>query len=104
MVNNEHLWVIRIDNLVYNKRKYEYNNRTNSLKILDKKAEHMYTEHMFRNGLNMGRIKSIMSGIQETVSTNRKYKDRLFRLRFGSEEYKADVLCLYNAINETTNT
>lgn len=28
-----------------------------------------------------------MPQIQETVTTNRKYKDRLFRLRFGSEEY-----------------
>lgn len=42
-----------------------------------------------------------MSEIQKTVTTNRKYKDRLFRLRFGSEEYKADMLSLYNAINGT---
>ena len=33
---------------------------------------------------------------------NRKYKDRLFRLRFGSEEYKEDVLSLYNALNGTS--
>ncbi len=32
---------------------------------------------------------------------NRKYKDRLFCLRFGSEEYKADMLSLYNALNGT---
>lgn len=36
------------------------------------------------------------------VKVNRKYKDRLFRLRFGSEEYKEDMLSLYNALNGTT--
>lgn len=35
------------------------------------------------------------------VKINRKYKDRLFRLRFGSEEYKEDMLSLYNALNGT---
>lgn len=35
------------------------------------------------------------------VKVNRKYKDRLFRLRFGMEEYKKDMLLLYNALNET---
>ena len=33
---------------------------------------------------------------------NTKYKDRLFRLRFGSEEYKDDILSLYNALNGTS--
>lgn len=33
---------------------------------------------------------------------NRKYKDRLFRLRFGSEEYKEDILSIYNALNGTS--
>lgn len=33
---------------------------------------------------------------------NIKYKDRLFRLRFGSEEYKEDILSLYNALNGTS--
>ena len=42
-----------------------------------------------------------MQQIQGTVTANRKYKDRLFRLRFGSEEYKEDILSLYNAINGT---
>ena len=28
----------------------------------------------------------------------------LFRLRFGSDEYKEDMLCLYNAINRTSYT
>lgn len=42
-----------------------------------------------------------MAQIKEPVAVNRKYKDRLFRLRFGSEEYKADMLSLYNAINGT---
>lgn len=32
---------------------------------------------------------------------NRKYKDRLFGLRFGTEEYKEDILSLYNALNRT---
>ena len=36
------------------------------------------------------------------VKVNRKYKDRLFRLRFGKEEYKEDMLLLYNALNETS--
>lgn len=36
------------------------------------------------------------------VKINRKYKDRLFRLRFGSEEYKEDLLSLYNALNGTS--
>ena len=43
-----------------------------------------------------------MAEIQKTVNVNRKYKDRLFRLRFGSEEYKADILSLYNALNGTS--
>ena len=43
-----------------------------------------------------------MAEIQKTVYVNRKYKDRLFRLRFGSEEYKADILSLYNALNGTS--
>lgn len=33
---------------------------------------------------------------------NIKYKDRLFRLRFGSEEYKEDILSLYNALNDSS--
>lgn len=35
------------------------------------------------------------------IKINRKYKDRLFRLRFGTEEYKEDMLSLYNALNGT---
>ena len=35
------------------------------------------------------------------VKVNREYKDRLFRFRFGTEEYKADMLSLYNALNGT---
>ena len=35
------------------------------------------------------------------IKVNKKYKDRLFRLRFGSEEYKEDMLSLYNALNGT---
>ncbi|MCM1181780.1 MAG: hypothetical protein NC337_00200 [Roseburia sp.] len=37
------------------------------------------------------------------IIVNRKYKDRLFRLRFGSAEYKEDVLSLYNALNGTAH-
>lgn len=33
---------------------------------------------------------------------NTKYKDRLFRLRFGSSEYREDILSLYNALNGTS--
>lgn len=36
------------------------------------------------------------------IKVNKKYKDRLFRLRFGSEEYKEDMLSLYNALNGTS--
>ena len=36
------------------------------------------------------------------IRINRKYKDRLFRLRFGSEEYKEDILSIYNALNGTS--
>ena len=32
---------------------------------------------------------------------NTKYKDRLFRLLFGNEEYKENILSLYNALNGT---
>ena len=59
----------------------------------------MYTKHMFESE----RMKNTMSKIQETVGTNREYKDRLFCLRFGSEEYKTDMLSLYNAINGKVN-
>ena len=36
--------------------------------------------------------------------TNRKYKDRLFRLLFGNEEYKDNILSLYNALCHTSYT
>ncbi|MBU5471407.1 hypothetical protein KQI85_13705, partial [Falcatimonas sp. MSJ-15] len=42
-----------------------------------------------------------MASTNENVGINRTYKDRLFRLRFGSEEYKEDMLSLYNALNGT---
>ena len=35
---------------------------------------------------------------------NRKYKDRLFCLLFGSEEYKSNTLSLYNALRNTNYT
>ena len=37
----------------------------------------------------------------ETTQINVQYKDRLFRLLFGSEEYKENILSLYNALNGT---
>lgn len=39
---------------------------------------------------------------KQGVKVNRGYKDRLFRFRFGSEEYKDDILSVYNALNGTT--
>lgn len=38
------------------------------------------------------------------VKINRKHKDRLFHLLFGEEQYKENVLSLYNAINHTNYT
>lgn len=38
------------------------------------------------------------------VKINRKHKDRLFHLLFGKEQYKENVLSLYNAINHTNYT
>lgn len=35
---------------------------------------------------------------------NRKYKDRLFCLLFGNEEYKENILSLYNALCGTSHT
>ena len=33
---------------------------------------------------------------------NKKYKDRLFCLLFGNEEYKDNILSLYNALCNTS--
>ena len=38
------------------------------------------------------------------MSINREYKDRLFRLLFGQEETKGNMLSLYNALNHTDYT
>ena len=40
----------------------------------------------------------------ENLHINRQFKDRLFRLLFGSEEYKENILSLYNALNNTSYT
>lgn len=45
-----------------------------------------------------------MSTIKETVSINRKYKDRLFCMLFGENENKENILSLYNALNHTHYT
>ena len=38
------------------------------------------------------------------LKANRQFKDRLFRLIFGSEEYRENALSLYNAVNHTSYT
>lgn len=40
----------------------------------------------------------------ENIKINREHKDRLFRLLFGEEKNKANLLSLYNAINNTNYT
>jgi len=42
-----------------------------------------------------------MKNNERNLQANRQYKDRLFRLIFGSEENKEFILSLYNALNET---
>lgn len=38
------------------------------------------------------------------ITINREHKDRLFRLLFGDESNKKNILSLYNALNNTTYT
>ena len=38
---------------------------------------------------------------KEAPKINREHKDRLFRLIFGTEENKRNLLCLYNALNDS---
>lgn len=38
---------------------------------------------------------------EEKLNINMQYKDRLFRLLFGREEYKDNILSLYNALNDS---
>ncbi len=45
-----------------------------------------------------------MSNTNETISINRKHKDRLFCLLFGDEKNKHNILSLYNALNNTNYT
>ena len=40
--------------------------------------------------------------MSENISTNREYKDRLFKFIFGNPENKEWTLSLYNAINDTS--
>ena len=42
-----------------------------------------------------------MNTTKDTVSINGEYKDRVFCLLFGREEYKDNILSLYNALNNT---
>ena len=42
-----------------------------------------------------------MSTTNEYISINEKYKDKIFCLLFGREEYKDNILSLYNALNNT---
>lgn len=41
---------------------------------------------------------------EETKHVNREYKDKIFCKLFGSEEYKENLLSLYNALNKTDYT
>ncbi len=45
-----------------------------------------------------------MNNTKESISINCKYKDRLFCLLFGKEEYKHNIISLYNALNDTNYT
>ncbi len=38
------------------------------------------------------------------MNINKRYKDRLFYLLFGNEEYKENILSLYNALCNTSHT
>ncbi len=38
----------------------------------------------------------------ENIRINPQYKDRLFRLLFGSEDRKENIISLYNALYRTT--
>lgn len=42
-----------------------------------------------------------MSNTNENIIINEKYKDRIFCLLFGREEYKENILSLYNALNDS---
>ena len=42
-----------------------------------------------------------MNTTQENIIINEKYKDRLFCMLFGKEEYKENILSLYNALNDS---
>ena len=37
----------------------------------------------------------------KSIRINRQYKDRLFRLLFGSYEMRENIISLYNALNGT---
>lgn len=50
------------------------------------------------------RKESNMSNTNDIISINREYKDRLFCLLFGNEENKANILSLYNALNDSNYT
>ncbi|MBQ8627331.1 MAG: hypothetical protein IJ419_14385 [Agathobacter sp.] len=45
-----------------------------------------------------------MNYTNENISINKKYKDKIFCLLFGKEEYKDNILSLYNALNNTNYT
>ncbi len=44
-----------------------------------------------------------MSNTNENITINEKYKDRIFCLLFGREEYKENILSLYNALNNSNH-
>ena len=48
--------------------------------------------------------KRIKQKEQNEIPVNRQYKDKIFCKLFGSEEYKENLLSLYNALNDTNYT
>lgn len=45
-----------------------------------------------------------MSNLMDTVSINKKHKDRLFNMIFGNQSNKQNILSLYNTLYDTNHT
>lgn len=77
----------------------------NARQLLTKNKKWRVQSDNFQNKqLHVKKIFDILKRGKEKmleVKINKKYKDRLFCLRFGSENYKEDMLSLYNALNGT---
>lgn len=61
--------------------------------MADRKTAYLNPVRSNAGGMNMQ---------ENEVKINREHKDRLFRLIFGSEENKTNLLELYNALNDTS--